>query len=113
MSFESVGARIVEGALAGLYEAGTIIMAQSQTLVPVDTGTLKRTGQVEQPVLEGDVATVTVGYGTNYGFWVEVRDDLRHAPPTQAHYLGEPAAKLRDEFPGIIEHNIKAHLGMP
>lgn len=123
MSFSSVGRQVIEGVSAGLYEAGTILMGESQILVPVEFGVLKRSGQVEEPVVEGDSVSVTVGYGygnevnpetgdeaVGYAKWVEVRDDLKHKPPTQAHYLGEPAKAMGAELPGIIEYNVQARL---
>lgn len=123
MSFADAGRKIIEGAAAGLYEAGTIIMAQSQMLVPVETGTLKRSGRVEEPVIDGDKVTVTVGYGyggteedPQYGYWVEYREytrrgeKVKHAPPTQAHYLSQPARQMEPELGAILEHNIDAKL---
>ena len=89
MSFAEAGRKVVEGAAAGLYQAGTVLMATSQQLVPVETGTLKRSGRVEEPVVSEDHVEVTVGYGYGgeyegratendpdghgYGFWVHER----------------------------------------
>lgn len=136
MSFADAGRKIVEGASAGLYEAGTIIMANSQILVPVDTGTLKRSGEVEMPELsdDGDSVSVTVGYGYGtaypakaegedpdgehgYGWYVHqvaVRKSghvVRHKPPTQAFFLKVPAEAMASAFPEIIEANIRAKVG--
>lgn len=124
MSFLGSGAKVIEGVSAGLYEAGTVIMAQSQVLVPVDTATLKRSGQVEMPKVDGDSVSVTVGYGygdetnpktgdptTGYAYWVEVRDDVHHAPPTQAHFLEVPAKAMVTTLGPIIEANIKQKVG--
>ena len=130
MSFTEAGAKIVEGASAGLYEAGTIIMANSQILVPVDTGTLKRSGRVEEPVVsgDGDAVTVTVGYaygaeyegraqgdgdeavGPGYGVYVHEILGNKHKPPTQAKFLEVPAKAMEPEFGGILEHNINSRL---
>lgn len=89
MSFAEAGRAVIEGAASGLYQAGTVLMATSQQLVPVDTGTLKRSGMVEEPVVNGDSIEITVGYGyggeyegratennpdgKGYGFWVHER----------------------------------------
>lgn len=136
MSFSEAGRKVIEGASAGLYEAGTIIMASSQVLVPVDTGTLKRSGRVEEPVLsdDGDSIEVVVGYGygeayqakaqgdgdedvgPGYGVYVHERvvtasgHVVRHDPPTQAKYLSVPAKAVEPEFEGIIEANVKMRL---
>lgn len=52
----------------GLYREAQGIMAQSKPLVPVDTGSLRASGYVDEPVIEGTAAigkqiTVNFGYG--------------------------------------------------
>lgn len=79
MSFAEAGRKIIEGAEAGLYESGNIIMAQSQILVPVQYGTLKRSGRVEEPELGADSVTVTVGYGYGAGYAGKVEEEVAHA----------------------------------
>ncbi len=132
MSFSDAGRKIVEGAAAGLYEAGTVIMANSQELVPVEHGTLKRSGHVEEPVYDGDHVSVTVGYGYGgeydarveagdggdghgYGFWVhEVVErnghPVRHDPPTQAKFLEVPAEAMRPEVGAFVREGVRAKL---
>lgn len=124
MSFLAAGEKVVAGIGAGLYAAGTAIMADSQALVPVDTGTLKRSGQVEEPVLEGDSMSVTLGYAygqsenpktgepvTGYAIYVEMRDDVTHTPPTQAHFLQQAADAHHDDLPLFIQEGVKMKLG--
>jgi hypothetical protein len=123
VSFADAGVKVIEGVSAGLYSCGTSIMATSQALVPVDTGTLKRSGHVEEPVVTEHSVSVTLGYGygemTNpvtgeraigYAKWVEIRDELKHKPPTQAHYLGEAARAHAPELPAFIEEGVRAKL---
>lgn len=123
MSFEHVGAKVIEGVSAGLYSCGTSIMATSQALVPVDTGTLKRSGEVEQPIVDGHSVSVTLGFGygqtenpktgemvTGYAKWVELRDDAMHKPPTQAHFLRDAAQAFAPELPAFIEEGVRMKL---
>lgn len=123
MSFAEAGREVIEGAAAGLYQAGTVLMATSQAIVPVDTGTLKRSGDVEQPVVDGDSVSVTVGYGyggvegdRGYGFWVEVREytesgkKVFHKPPTQAHYLSDPVKAIGPELGNFVQEGIRARM---
>lgn len=129
MSFAEAGRAVVEGAAAGLYQAGSVLMATSQQLVPVETGTLKRSGRVEEPVETADSVSVTVGYGYggeveargggdghSYGFWVEVREftaqgkRVYHKPPTQAHYLEDPAKALAPNLGNFVQEGIRARL---
>lgn len=127
MSFTDAGRQIVEGVAAGLYQAGTAIMAESQILVPVDTGTLKRSGRVEEPEVAGDTVSVTVGYGygdeyparveatdpddhTGYAVYVHEIARYRHAPPTQYKYLEKPVRAFEPELGPLLDTNVKAKL---
>lgn len=126
MSFVDAGAKVIEGAAAGLYQAGTVVMATSQQLVPVDTGTLKRSGRVEEPVVSEDRVEVTVGYGygeaypikaagdgdevVGPGYGVYVHEILRnkHKPPTQAKFLEVPAKAMGPELGSFVAEGIRA-----
>ena len=123
MSFLRAGEKVIEGVSAGLYACGTAIMASSQALVPVDTGTLKRSGEVEMPVADEHSVSVTLGYAygesinkktgdpvTGYAKYVELRDDAMHKPPTQAHFLRDAARAHATELPAFIEEGVRAKL---
>lgn len=56
-----------------LYLEGEAVMAESRRLVPVDEGTLRNSGLVEPPKIEGTVVEVTLGYGgasSSYGLYI-------------------------------------------
>jgi hypothetical protein len=86
-----------------LYQEGIKIMAESQPLVPVDTGTLRSTGYVSEPEREGDTITVDIGYGgpaakinpksgessVGYGLYVHENLDAHHKVG-QAKFLEQP-----------------------
>lgn len=127
MSFADAGRKIVEGTAAGLYQAGTIVIAESEVLVPVEYGTLKRSARVEDPVVEGDSVSVTVGYGygseyaervsaedpddtTGYAIYVHEIARYKHAPPTQYKYLELPARAFEPELGPVVAASIKAKL---
>jgi len=66
------------------------ILEESQRLVPVDTGRLKRSGFVEtRQTAGGTVAAIGYGrYGRpTYAAFVHENLNVRHAPPTQAKFL--------------------------
>ena len=70
---------------------------ESQRLVPVDTGKLRRSGFIEtRRTATGTVAAMGYGrYGRpTYGAFVHENLALRHAPPTQAKFL-ETAIKTK------------------
>lgn len=80
--------------LALQQEADTILEV-SQTLVPVDTGALKRSGLVGDVQLAGPQASVDITYGggpedVQYAVYVEFDVTMNHPRGGQAHYLGEP-----------------------
>ena len=122
MSFADAGKKIVEGTAAGLYQGGTIIMGESQAIVPVEFGTLKRSGEVEQPKIEGDSISVTIGYGygveigpdgkvaIGYALYVHEIARYQHAPPTTYKYLERPARAFEPELGTVIEQNVRARL---
>lgn len=66
------------------------IFDESQRLVPVDTGALKRSGFIEtRRMARGTAAAIGYGrYGRpTYAAFVHENLNLRHAPPTQAKWL--------------------------
>lgn len=97
----------------GLYMEASIAMTASQRVVPVGgpptspydrhPGNLKSTGRVELPTMEGDAVVVRLHYGdtaTPYAAVQHERDDYRHKPGQQAHYLSEPVLA---RIPGLGE----------
>ncbi len=50
-------------AAESLYQSATDIMGRSQTLVPVETGTLRASGFVALPSIQGSQVEVRLGYG--------------------------------------------------
>lgn len=52
-----------KAALKGLGKLGHVILGEANKVVPVDTGTLMRSGAVNQSLKEG---TVTISYNTPY-----------------------------------------------
>lgn len=74
---------------------------ESQRLVPVDTGKLKRSGFIEtKRTANGTVAAMGYGrYGRpTYAGFVHERLDVRHAPPTQAKFLEVAVMQHVDTF---------------
>src|SRR6266567_2648395 len=105
--FAKAGRDLIEGAKAGLKVAGEEIMALSQELCPIDTGTLRASARVSDPVARSTLGTfvaadpyVTLSYGNGfevnpktgriaaaYAVPVHERIEVRHDPPTQAKFL--------------------------
>lgn len=125
MSFSDRVEKMIDGAKAGLYQGATIVMAESQAIVPVEFGTLKRSGVVEEPVEEGDAVTVTVGYGygtetgpdgetaDQYALYVHEIARYKHAPPTTYKFLERPARAFEPELGPLLKKNIEARTETP
>ena len=66
------------------------ILKESQRLVPVDTGKLKRSGFIETRRMSGGTEAA-IGYGRygrpTYAAFVHENMNVRHAAPTQAKFL--------------------------
>jgi hypothetical protein len=72
-----------------LYLTGQILMTESKRRVPVDTGTLRASGQVSKPERHGRKVSVTLSYGgaaSDYAVPVHENLEAQH-PHGQAKYL--------------------------
>lgn len=84
------------------------VMAASKEVVPVDTGALMATGHVELPVEDGDVVTVTLGYGdTAVGYALYVHEDMSPTtkwtrPGSGPKFLENPLKERLDSLPGRL-----------
>ena len=82
------------------------IYDESQRLVPVDTGRLKRSGFTAARKRAGG-ATAEIGYGRFgrpfYALFVHERMDVRHAPPTQAKFLETAVMTKLGDFRRRVE----------
>lgn len=101
-------ARVAPALGGALYREAQGILAQSQALVPVDTGALLASGYVTTPQRSSDRVTVTVGYGGVAGGMV--------SPATAAMYFqtgphGHRASGERDPaiYAIYVHENLEAH----
>lgn len=82
------------------------IYDESQRLVPVDTGRLKRSGFTEARKRAGG-ATAQIGYARFgrpfYAAFVHERIDIRHAAPTQAKFLETAVMTKLGDFRRRVE----------
>lgn len=79
---------------AALYVEGELIMTESkQSRVPVDTGTLRASGRVQQPKISGENVTVTLGYGGAASAYALIQHEatwFNHPGQGRAKYLEGP-----------------------
>ena len=87
------------------------VFAESQVLVPVNTGALKASGEVvhETASMDGSFVGSYVTYGNDaVDYAVKVHEDLemRHTDPTRAKYLEIPLNQNK----AILENLIRSRL---
>lgn len=87
-----------------LWSECQIIMNQSKEQCPVDTGRLRASGEVSEPVVEPGKVEVSLGYGTDYAIYVHEDLEKYHAPPTKAKFLEDPISERSDV---LLENVVK------
>ena len=95
--FKDIGLVAQQAAVAALYEEAQDLLTNAKALTPVRFGWLKASGQVQPPVVKGDIVECAVTFGnaaTPYAIHVHEVLRLRHHPPTQAKFLEAPALAM-------------------
>lgn len=101
---EQVKNRKKAGAAAGARNAAQHLLAMSHREVPVEEGTLRRSGRVDSNGTQGRVG---VSYDTEYAEVQHEREDYRHDPGQKDHYLSDPMVREKDVMLGIIAAAIR------
>lgn len=100
---------IRKAAAQALYATGTKIANKSGQLVPIDTGNLRSTRNVEFD--DGLDMSVSITYGdtaTPYAIVQHERTDYRHRGGRQAKYLEEPFLEETAFWPQPLIERIRA-----
>ncbi len=107
-----------------LYHEASGIIAQSQPLVPVETGALRASPFVKDPERDGTVIEVAFGYGgpaakinpktgeSTDAYAIFVHENLEaHHPVGQAKYLEQPFDAAKSGQAGRIVDHMRGTLG--
>lgn len=108
------GAEGLQACKQAVSEEAQLIFRDSQKIVPVETGTLRRSGVVEPAKEEGTSVSVTIGYGgAASDYALRQHEDLsyKHAQGKQAKYLEEPFRKKAKDVAANIYKRIERILG--
>jgi hypothetical protein len=84
---------IVRSMQIALYQEAQIMFANSQRIVPVDTGTLARSGILNAPRVEGATTIIDMGYGGAASAYALIQHEnlsFHHAEGKSAKYLELP-----------------------
>ena len=97
-----------EAVAKAMYRRASLVMADSQEhYVPVDTGYLRSTGFVNQPVIVDGTVEVTLGYSALYA--EVVHEDLTAVHPNgQAKFLARPLNAAKKGFAGEMAEAARA-----
>ena len=96
-----MGEKTQKQAKFAISDEADIIFAKSLRLVPVDEGILKSTGRVKFVGTKDDPAyKISYGGGPATSYAIRQHEDysLKHTPPHQANYLGQP---FNEALPGL------------
>jgi hypothetical protein len=103
------GAKAIPALKQALNEEGQIAFRNSQRIVPVDTGTLRRSGVLLPAKENGTSVEVVMGYGgaaSAYALRQHENLNYRHREGKQAKYLEEPVMQRKVK----LAENIKRRM---
>lgn len=107
----TAGAKAVPALKQALNEEGQIAFRDSQRIVPVDTGTLRRSGVLVPAREKGtSMIEVVMGYGgaaSAYALKQHENLNYRHREGKQAKYLEEPVMKRQVKLSENIKRRVK------
>lgn len=115
--------QVINGIKKGVYRHANVVMAKSQEIVPIGgpptspfdpaPGTLKASGTVGLPEVNGSLITCEIGYGgaaSEYAIQQHERLDFQHKPGTSAKYLERPFVEEAENLLGRVAEGIQEEL---
>lgn len=107
----NVSPRATQFLTESMEEVSLVVFAQSQVLVPVDTGALKGSGHVDPPDVNPGSIYINIGYGgvaADYALRVHEDMAMNHAAPTQAKFLEQPMGQALDALNSRVMGRMEA-----
>ncbi|MDD2299236.1 MAG: HK97 gp10 family phage protein [Candidatus Pacebacteria bacterium] len=92
----------------GLHEVGQKIFDQAKATVPIDTGTLKGSGRMDESGSNTKIK-ITIGFYTDYAAYVHEIMYYKH-PHGKAKYLEDPFNSVISNIESIIASKMKGVL---
>lgn len=101
------GALAMDALASAVFEEQSAIMTASQSLVPVDLGTLKASGTVLPPVVRGDVVECDAGYGGAAAAYALVQHEgLFTHTVGERKYLERPFLERSNDIPKNLARRV-------
>jgi hypothetical protein len=107
-SGDDIAAQLAGATPRGLRLAGEHLLQVSRTQVPIEEGTLERSGVVS---VDETKPAAAVSYDTPYAVPQHERMELRHAAGRKAKYLEDPMNAERDTMLALIAAAARRGLG--
>lgn len=95
---------ITKAAIKGMKVTAQNILGESQKLVPVDTGTLQRSGVIKT---DNEKQVTTISYNTPYALKQHEDASLNHPNGGEAKYLERPFNEKKGELEVNIGNEIQ------
>lgn len=105
-----VSARAREGGIAGLRLAAEHLLEAANRTVPIEEGTLLRSGVAQVDDSDGIRPRGAVSYDTVYAVYQHERLDLRHAPGRRAKWLELAGYEEADTLNALIATQLRRAL---
>jgi hypothetical protein len=102
-----VDARMRAGAVRGLKKAAEHLLTEARKEVPLEHGTLERSGTAS---VEPESLTAAISFDTPYAVVQHEDLTLRHVNGRKAKYLEDPMARERGTVGDIIRAEIRRSL---
>lgn len=94
---------VIAAAMKGQRKLAANILGESQKLVPVDTGTLQRSGHIST---DAKTQTTTISYNTPYARKQHEDTTLNHPKGGEAKYLERPFNEKAGQLTAFVEDEI-------
>ncbi len=101
---EEIKKAVRAAAIRGITLAAEHLLGESRQLVPLEEGTLERSGTV---VVDEQKLRATVVYDTPYAVRQHEELDYQHAPGRQAKYLEQPMNTEKATMQALIAAQIR------
>lgn len=96
---DQIEALIADGFVDGLLDAAEFLLEESRKIVPIEEGTLERSGAA---TLDRQAEEAAVSFDTQYAVPQHEHLDWEHDPGRQAKYLEQPYSEHQDTMLDII-----------
>ena len=105
LSLGALSAKLPGAVGDALYRDMVVVMAESQKIVPYDTGELHDSGETDRPEIDGGKVEVTLHYGggnVDYALIQHEELSYRHTPPGRAKFLEDPLNQWTGDGPESV-----------